>query len=220
MYQNPTPKSPALPDLSVLLDAIRSQIKKEINCAKIGIIQSFDAEKQEVAVKIAFQQVTSIKPDNTKTLAEYPLLLRVPVFFPSGGGYTLTFPIAAGDECLVVFNDRQIDNWLVNGAGSPPSMGRIHDISDGIAFVGIRSNPRALASVSTNAVELRADDNSSKISMGGGQLNIVAPNGVNITTPQVTVSGDVVAGGETISLVHHVHPNVQSGPSNTGEPIP
>lgn len=219
----PTPKKPSPPSQTDLLDATIRQVKKELNCVKIGVIQSFDADKQEVTVKIAQTQVTSIDKDGTRTLADYPLLMRCPVFFPSGGGLTLTFPIAAGDECIVLFNDRQLDNWLTSGAGLPPTIGRLHDISDGIALVGLRSNPRALNDVSTTDVELRNDEGTVKFSFGaGGAVNIIAPGGVNIVAPQVTVTGDVIAGSmsETISLLDHIHSGVVPGGGNTGEPVP
>ncbi len=216
---NPTPLNASPPSLMNLLDALRAQIGKEINCAKVGVIKSFDATLQEVSVQVAFQQVTSIQPDGTRTLAEYPLLLRVPVYFPSGGGFTLTFPIAVGDECLVVFNDRQIDNWVVNGAGLPPSIGRLHDISDGIAFVGLRSNPRALDSVSTTTTQLRSDNGTTLVEVaGGGVVRVVAPTKVRIETPLLEVTGDVVAG--TISLQEHVHSGVITGGNNTGVAVP
>jgi hypothetical protein len=214
----PTFNNPSPPNLLKLLDSLREQVKKEINSARVGVIQSFDAAKQEVTVKIAQQQVTSIKPDGTRTLAEYPLLLRVPVVFPSGGGFTMTFPIDEGDECLVVFNDRQLDNWLTSGPGLPPSMGRVHDLSDGIAIVGLRSNPRALSSVSTNSVQLRSDSGSTLVEVaGGGVVRVVAPTKVRMETPLLEVTGDVVAG--TISLQHHIHDGVMPGGGNTGEPV-
>lgn len=218
-FIEPTLEQPSKPTIPSLLAALQTQIFRDMNCVKIGVVQSFDAAKQEVTVKIAMQQVTSQKPDGTKMLAEYPLLLRVPVFFPSGGGFTLTFPIGEGDECIVLFNDRQIDNWLTQGGILPPTSNRTHDISDGIALVGIRSNPRALSSVSTNSVQLRSDDGGTVFELGGGVVNITAPGGVNINTPTLTVSGDVIAGSQTISLVHHLHSGVQSGGSNTGEPV-
>lgn len=220
-YINPTFLKPMPPGDQDLLDAVKQEVAKTMNCVKVGIIQSFDAEKQEVTVKIAFQQVTSIQADGTRTLAEYPLLARVPVQFPAGGGFTLTFPVAPGDECIVLFNDRQLDNWLTSGGDLPPSMGRMHDISDGIAIVGLRNNSRALSGVSTDSAQLRSDDGGTVIEMaGGGVVNMIAPGGINMTTPQLTVSGDVVAAAGTISLVHHVHSGVQSGGSNTGEPVP
>lgn len=50
----------------------------------------------------------------------------------------------------------------------------------------------------------------------GATVSVTAPGGITLDTPQVTVTGDVVANG--ISLVHHVHGGVQSGGSNTGSP--
>lgn len=143
--------------MAMLLDAVKLEIMKTINCAKVGVIQEFNPDNQTATVQIAFTQVTSISTQNVRTVADYPLLLNVPVQFPAGGGCTLTFPVQPGDECLVVFNDRQIDNWLEAGAGQPPNIGRVHDLSDGLAILGFRSNPRALASFSTTTTQLRTD---------------------------------------------------------------
>lgn len=48
------------------------------------------------------------------------------------------------------------------------------------------------------------------------EIRIFAPNKININTPKIEVSGDVVAGG--ISLINHVHGGVQGGSGNTGRP--
>lgn len=238
----PNLKKPILPSLSNLLDMLKREIMKEINCVKVGVIQAFDASKQEVTVEIAFTQVTSINAaTGVKTFASYPLLLNVPVLFPSGGGFTLTFPVAAGDECIVLFNDRQIDNWLAQGAGQPPTVGRAHDLSDGLAIVGLRNNTRALSGFSTSTAQLRSDDGSTYVEIAGGQVvNVVAPTQINLTSPAVVISGtlnvqnlqgaatpctitgsihttgDVVANG--ISLDSHVHSGVTTGGGNTGGP--
>lgn len=173
MTQVPAPiKKPTLPDLTTLLDTLKREIMADMNCAKVGIVQSFDATLQEVEVKIAYTQVTSISTDGVRTLAEYPLLLRVPAQFVGGGGFTLTFPVAAGDECLVVFNDQQIDNWVLNGAGQPPSVDRVHDLSDGMAILGFRSNPRALQDVSTEAAQLRSDDGTTFVEVNAQGVKI------------------------------------------------
>ena len=178
-YINPSYKSPAPQSLKTLLNALAHDIMKNINCAKVGTIQSFNATLQEATIEIAFTQVTSVSPTGVKTFAQYPLLVNVPVAWQGGGGVTATFPIAAGDECIVIFNDRQIDNWLATGAGQPPSIGRVHDLSDGMAIVGIRNNTRALANVSTTEAQLRTDDG----------LTFV---GINPTTQAVRVHGGTV----------------------------
>lgn len=162
------------PSLVELLQSHKREIMKAINCVKIGVIQSFNAATQEATVQVAQQQVTSISTIGVRTIAEYPLLLNVPVVFPAGGGFTLTFPIGAGDECLVLFNDREIDNWLTSGPGLAPTTGRVHDLSDGFALVGVRSNPRALAGVSTNSTQLRSDDGQTFVEVGSGKIQLIA----------------------------------------------
>lgn len=243
---NPTLQSPNPPSLEMLLDAVKLELAKTINCAKVGIIQSFNAANQTATVLIAFTQVTSTSPSGVRTLAQYPLLLNVPVIFPAGGGFTLTFPISEGDECLVIFNDRQIDNWLAQGAGQPPSIGRVHDLSDGIAIVGVRSNPRALSGVSTNSAQLRSDDGTTFVEVkNGGLVNVTAPGGMTFTTPELTITGvinvenvnsetqpciitgnihatgDIVAGygASNIRLESHVHSGVQTGSGDSGPPV-
>lgn len=165
MKINPTNQSQTETDLRELFDNLRIEIMKAINCMRPGVIESYDAATQTATVKIAQKQVTSIMPDGTRTFADYPLLQKVPVEFPGGGGATMTFPVAAGDECIIEFADRQLDNWILQGAGQPPTIARLHDLSDAICRVGIRSQPRKLSGVSASAVQLRSDDGTSFVEL-------------------------------------------------------
>lgn len=225
MILQPTLKQRHEPDLPALLAALKQDIMKSINCVRIGVIQSFNAADQTVTVKIAQQQITSVSATGVRTIAEYPLLVQVPVQFPSGGGFTLTFPIAAGDECLVLFNDRELDNWFFSGAGKEPTTARLHDLSDGIAIVGIRNNTRSLAGVSAATTQLRSDDGTTYVEIAsGGIVNIVAPTGCNIVgnvilTGNLGVSGEITDENGNHSLSTHIHGGVTTGSGNTGAPI-
>lgn len=239
----PAFKKPTKPTISMVLDALKAEIYREFNCVKIGTIQSFNAALQEATVQIAWTQVVSTAPDGTRTLQQFPLLLNVPVLFPAGGGFTMTFPVAEGDECVLLFNDAQIDNWVTQGAGQPTTSPRTHDLSDAVAIVGLRNNTRALGGLSTDSAQLRSDDGETYIEVaGGGIVNIVAPTAVTMTTPLLTVTGiinienvdsntnpctvngDIHTNGDviasTISLKHHVHSGVTTGSGSTGAPVP
>ena len=72
-----------------------------------------------------------------------PILLDVPVFFP--GNYT--FPVTAGDECLVIFADTCIDGWFQNSGINVPMSARRHDLSDGFALVGFFSAKKATGGI-------------------------------------------------------------------------
>lgn len=249
--QTPAPtKKPTMPGLSDLLDALEKSIFEKLNCVKIGIVQAFypgsATEAPSADVNIAFTQVVNIAPDGTRTLAEYSPLLRVPVCFQQGGGCIMTFPVTAGDECLLLFNDKQLDNWLLSGGGQPPTVNRAHDFSDAIALVGVRSNPRGIANISTTAAQLRsvAGTTYAEVDPDGETVTLAAPTQINLNSPIVRVAGvinvinenseanpcniagaiaatgDIVAGSgaANIHLLTHHHTGVTVGGGNTGGP--
>lgn len=112
---------------------------------------------------------------------DMPVIVDVPVCFQGGGGFTFTLPISKGDECLLVFSSRCIDNWWYLGGGQAgddaQTQGELrkHDLSDAFALVGVRSNPRTLANVSTVNAELRSDDDSVKIQLAPAKVVVNAP---------------------------------------------
>lgn len=129
-----------------------------------GIVQSFDPEAMTVTVQPSIRGRIE-QPDGSVVSAALPLLVDVPVVFPSGGGFTLTFPIHKGDECLVVFADRCIDSWWQSGGIGEPLEARMHNLSDGFALVGPFSQPEALPDVSASDVQLRTDDGKTYVSI-------------------------------------------------------
>lgn len=244
MIIDPSLQNPNDPRFEDILDAHKRETAKYVNCMRVGIIQSFDAADQTVTVNIAQQRVAATAPDGTQTIVPYPPLLKVPVQFPSGGGFTLTFPISPGDECLVLFHDREFDNWFTSGQVVPPTSARVHDLSDGFALVGVRNATRSLGSVSTTTTQLRSDDGTTFVEIaGGGIVNVAAPTEINLNTPIVNIAGvininnensvtdscvingTIIATGDVQSLsgAHklstHVHSGVMTGSGDTGGPV-
>lgn len=171
-----------------------------------GIVQSFNATEQTVVVQPAIRAVLfdiNGKPTNVAL----PLLLDCPVQFPAGGGFALTFPVKAGDECLVVFSSRCIDGWWQAGGVQNQAVLRMHDLSDGFALLGFRSVPRALSNVSTSAVQLRSDDGATFVEVGQGEVTVDA-TAINLNG-LVNVSQDVVIQGK--SVLNHTHSDPQGG---------
>lgn len=231
-------------DPNIAADLFHKGKQAKIWTALPGVILSYNNIQQTCVVQPAIQGI--LFDDNmgyqNKNL---PPLLDVPVCFPSGGGCTLSFPIVMGDECLVVFSSRCIDGWWIQGVynsqtqqvnPAPQMDWRQHDLSDAIAYVGIKSVPNVPINLSTTTTQLRTIDGTTFIELNptNHTLNLVTANtgSVNITTPTttlncnviingnlqvngtITASGDIVGNG--ISLDNHVHSGVTSGSSNTG----
>ncbi|AVC42605.1 translation initiation factor IF-2 [Achromobacter xylosoxidans] len=161
-----------------------------------GIVQGFDATAGTVSVQPAIQGVQQAA-DGGVAAVEYPLLVDVPVFFPRGGGCTLTFPISAGDECIVVFSARAIDAWWQSGQVQAPTEPRMHDMADGFALVGPFSQAKMIGNVSTVATQLRSDDGSTffELNPATKKIRIVAPGGLDVVSPLSTFSAAVTING-------------------------
>ena len=169
-----------------------------------GIVQSFDPVAMTCEVQPAIQGKVR-REDGGVDVVNLPLLLDCPVVFPRGGGCSLTFPIKAGDECLVVFSARAIDIWWQQGGVQPPAETRMHDLSDGFVIPGPYSQPLVLPDVSIEAVELRTDDRGARLSIFpndhlvevetvgnmvgtvGGTVTVTAGGDVTLTCPKLTV---------------------------------
>lgn len=197
---------------SALLAALQG-FQTELWTALPGILLSFDPVAQTCEAQLA-SMIKISNADGSFRWVDVTPLVDVPVVFPSGGGYTLTFPMTPGDELLLVFSMRCIDSWWEQGrqvadkVGSIPPDLRLHDLSDGFAIPQPRSKPRMLQGFSTTTAQLRSDDGTMYIELAGGHVvNIVAPGGVNIQG-NLHVSGAVIAGfggGDQVGLQTHRH---------------
>lgn len=154
-----------------------------------------------------------MRPDGAAEFVDLPLLLDCPIVFPHAGGASLTFPVAVGDEVLIVFSSRGIDFWWQNGGVQPPPEIRMHDLSDGFAIPGVWSQPKRLSAVAADAVQLRTDDKKAyiEIKVGSKDIGLVtsgnllatvsgsaqvsASEGMTITAPTVTINGNLILNG-------------------------
>lgn len=211
--------------MRLALEALQSRIWTALPC----VVQAFPAASGLDPMMLDAQPLIAGSYLNSKgqtVTLQMPLLVDVPVQFPSGGGATLTFPIKKGDECLVTFSARCIDAWWQLGAGTGSSPGqvppdaRMHNLSDGIAHVGIRSKKRSFV-VDPNFAQLRTDDGAAGISLnvttgdiqlsttkgnisvfatGAGKIvHVTAPGGINLNGVTIDSSGNVNAPGNVLS---------------------
>ncbi|WP_316875406.1 Gp138 family membrane-puncturing spike protein [Ralstonia edaphi] len=178
--------------LRVALDGLRSGLWTSMP----GIIQSFNAGAVTATVQLAIKGIVHA-PDGSAQFVNLPLLVDVPVHFPRGGGCTLTFPVAKDDECLVVFAARCIDGWWQSGGVQAPMDPRVHDLSDGFAFVGFFSQATKIGGISTASAQLRSNDGATYIDLNPAtkKVKIVAPGGFDVIAPLSTFSAGVTISG-------------------------
>lgn len=157
------------------------------------IVDSYDP----VAVTIVAQpciQGQQQMPDGSLRMIDMPLLPDVPVCFARGGGLSITHPIQAGDECLVIFASRCIDAWWQSGGVQPPMENRKHDLSDGFAIFAPQSQPNRLSNVATDAVQIRTDDGEALIELTRSMRVNIKSSRVKLDAPSVSTTKNLSVG--------------------------
>ena len=147
------------PSLRDLLDLVKREVFLEFNCHHIATVESFNSAAQTVVATINYTKtVFELNPLTNAyqaTQVNYPTVIDCPVLFLGGGPACLTFPKAQGDQCLLLFNDRDMDNWFSGSATGPVASGRLHSFSDAIAVVGLYPKDSPIASFDTSRASLR-----------------------------------------------------------------
>jgi hypothetical protein len=163
-------KSVSLPNLRDVLESHKNQIFGSFNCHSIGVIDSFDVDNQTAKIQIAFKAIFEGEERS------YPLLVDCPVIVLGGSDASLQIPVNQGDHCLVLFNDVNIDDWFEGFTDRIPESNRKHDLSDGIALVGIRNLQNSIQNFDNNTVKLINGDAgiqiTTKINLGNATSDI------------------------------------------------
>lgn len=183
-----------------------------------SLMDAMGALELDMLANIHTTTIARVTKVNTKTInvkpvinrivdgesVELPEFAEVPIIHLHGGSSSIRMPIAVGDYCLLMMNERCIDDWYFGKDNAEPREQRMHDYSDAIALVGLFNKSGELANVMTTTIIGDVDMT--------GNLEIIG----NITvTGNITASGtitgtiDVIGGG--ISLKNHRHSNPEGG---------
>lgn len=159
-----------------------------LRSATPGIVVSFDPVKQTCVVQPVIQEIILLPPPATSqnptpgTTQNIPTSITiepiqdVPIVMMRVPGWSITLPITAGTECLLIFNDSCIDGWYESGQVSAQYDRRRHDLSDAMALFGPWSQPNVLDNYSTSSMQIRSDDQTVIIDLALGQITINAPS--------------------------------------------
>lgn len=186
-----------------------------------GNILSFDASAQTCTAKPGVK-LKSVSAGQV-TYIDLPPISSIPIVVPyaQGAGLLLTLPIKAGDPCLLLFADRDIDSFIQAGQSAQPggtesadtTTPRVHHMTDAICIPGFISRADTVPSWSVDAIELRDFERKNYISLSssgiemsdstctmaikGGNFSVQTPGVASIIASNMTLGGN---GGNTNTL--------------------
>lgn len=117
----------------LLKQAINHELT-EFHVCMPGKIEAYNSADNTATVK----PTISRRMRGAAEPVEYPVIPKVPVVQPRTAKARINFPIEQGDSVLLVFADRNIENWLQSRGDEPREVRdlRRHDLSDGFAILG------------------------------------------------------------------------------------
>lgn len=106
--------------------------------------------------------------DTANYVDQEPVLQKVPLVWPSGGGFRFITPIEVGDNVLLHFSMKNIVNWKNSGGDTPttPIDKRQHSLNDSFAVPCIYPTKKGFTAP-TDALSIGSDDVEIRINKDG-----------------------------------------------------
>ena len=123
-----------------LLQALKDTMNYNMNCVKVATVISFDPDKMTVRCRINNKRLRQLKQDGNQILEDYPDIYAKVHFF-GWGDVGSCYPITAGMEGILLFNDRELQTWYLTGDGGKLAYDRCHDLTDALFICGLHSQP-------------------------------------------------------------------------------
>jgi len=126
-----------------------------------AIIKSINYDTMTVEAQPAIREIMS--ENGNYVNVDLPLLVDVPLYFPNSSKFSITFPIAVEDECLIFFSDMCIDAWWQNGGIQNQFEVRRHDLSDGFCIPSNLSQAKKITNFNSDYLEIKNNETGVKI---------------------------------------------------------
>lgn len=173
-----------------MLQEFTNEIKK---MARAAVDNSHTAIPGKITAIDSGTGLATVQPygkfvTSDKQKLDYPALTDVPLVLPfsQSSGCGIAFPVAVGDDCLVIFSEIELDAWR-SGAEAEGMLR--HDLTNAIAIPGLLKNA------------------GSQIAQANSQKSVVI-------TGNLVVTGNLTAGG--INMNSHTHTSGEPGSSTSG----
>jgi len=152
-------------DLGQVLDFAFRQHFKKIYTVLPGIVQEYDQSTKRARVLPAIKRLNT---DNS--LNSLPIVVDVPIIFPSGGGFTVTMPVSKDDAVLILFSQRGISNFKNSFKESSPTRESLLSLQDAIAIPGFGS--LNITPSSSTGATIQTEDGNNALIVENGKVEI------------------------------------------------
>lgn len=210
-------------DYGTLTGAIKIAVDKAMQGMDVMMpveVVAYDRATNRATVKhlIQMQGTNGEKVDRANVSS-------VRVYQFGNAAFSMSLPIKPGDKGWIMAADRDISIFQQGLQKDAPNTRRMHSFQDGL-FMPDSMNMGNVQAADEENVTIQLHDGGARISLGANIVTLtVGGNSISIGPAGVTITGPLQINGPTARHNSknigddHKHSGVQSGPTNTGNPI-
>lgn len=190
--------------LADLLSEVLQTFREEIHVALPGVVKSYNAATQTADIQPQIKRALR-KRDGSIVTEDLPILPSVPVGALRAGGFFFHMPVTTGDHVLVIFCERDINEWRRLGSNVDPADLRTHSLSGAVAIPMLEDARAPISGLGGTGIEFGH-----------------ASNVITVTSAQMQVGGntDAAALASKVDALAaafnaHTHATAPTGPIST-----
>ncbi len=212
------------PELEDVLRLALANFQSSLHVALPGRIESYDAATQTANVKPLLMNTFIDDDDGSNVVEVLPVISAVPVVFPRGGGFMMTFPLVKGDHCHLIFNERSIDKFQTGGGeDTDPVDTRMHNLSDAVAYVGFYPDSKKLPDADPDNMVI-GKSGSTQIHVADGKIELGEKASADKAALDSKIQTELTRLKTELTTLKtifdaHVHPGVTSGGASSGPTV-
>jgi hypothetical protein len=181
-------------DPAELLAAVTESERREIVTTFDATIVSYDRATQMAEIQPKLKRKFGDKELTA------PALQKIRIAMPAGGGFGMHYDLKAGDPVVAHARMRNTDASQTDGSDADAAPGRMHDMSDSIAFPGGGDDAKTMTNMPAGGAHYGATDGKKgmQVRADGSTAIVGGPDGSDKL--KVTPNGkvDLQAGGESL----------------------
>lgn len=205
--------------ISELETAIRDAIEAgllDTHTALPGIVQKYNAATQLADIQLV---VSRMQAEDGLTVT-IPVLPDVPLIHPRSGTAIMHLPIAVGDSVLVLFCERNIDDWRRTGLPGDAPDDRRHHYSDPVALVGLYPDSESIALDQGDETGITIQCGNRKIVIKNNGQILLGKVGGTINEPFVLGTQEAALWGSVLDILIAGTLCLTTSPGNPTAPNP
>lgn len=142
-----TKRSPSMPEV---LAGVQRNLQVRIRTVVQGTIVTYDVATQTAVVQPAANQLV-------RSGEHVPMNVTnpVPVAFPEGGGWSISWALVPNDRVLLLVGDRDSAGFRALGGPYNPASARMHNLTDSFVWPGAGPSPDPITGLSSTDLIIR-----------------------------------------------------------------